>query len=155
MTGRKILHLVLGCLALALGAWIAVMALRSLVYLGRAGIFDGWTVAEVLLRFSGAAYFIWIGSRAIRRVGQEVPATKIGWGRLLLGVVFIYLQIKDLAVPSSRRFQPDNADEAFGMRIAGAIFLIAGVGLIFWAFRKKKSKPLHGPAAAASTESRF
>jgi hypothetical protein len=124
-----------------LGAWMAMGGVRAVFYTLRTQCFDPWFIADTMLRVAAAVFFIWVGARSIRRAGEEVPGTRIGWGRLLLGVVLIYVQIRDHFVPAPNALHPDNAGEAVGMQIMRAIFLIIGVVLIFAAFFKKPPQP--------------
>jgi hypothetical protein len=137
---NKIQHLVRGSLLLMFGAWMAAACIRAILYILRTQTFHAWFTGDTALRIAAAVFFMWVGARAIRRVGHEVPGTKIGWGRLLLGIVIIYVQIKQHFVPNPNALQPDNESQAAGMRVAGAIIFLAGVALIFAAFWKRKQK---------------
>jgi hypothetical protein len=135
---KKIQQLVRGSLLLMLGAWMATGTIRAIIYILRTQNFDSWFAGDTVVRIACSIFLIWVGARAVHHAGQELPRTKIGWGRLLLGVVFIYIQIRDYFVPAPDALQPDNANQAFGMRAMRAVFWIAGVALIFAAFLKKK-----------------
>jgi hypothetical protein len=117
---------------------MAMGNIRAIIYILRAQHFDSWFSADTFLRAASAVFFIWVGARAIRRVGQDVPGTRIGWGRLLLGTVLIYIQIRDHFVPAHDALQPDNGAQAVGMLIARAVSWIAGVVLILAAFLKRR-----------------
>lgn len=131
---------------------MAVGCIRAIIYVLQTQTLKSWFTADTTLRIAAAGFFIWVGSRAIRRYGQEVPATKVGWGRLLLGVVLVYIQVRDHFVPNPNALQPENVDQAFGMQVMSAIFLIIGAALIFFAFLKKKPEvqvPAESTASAA------
>ncbi|HEY6306206.1 MAG TPA: hypothetical protein VI488_07065 [Candidatus Angelobacter sp.] len=130
-----------GSLLLMLGAWMASECIRAVLYILRTQAFDSWFTADTALRIAAAVFFMWVGARRIRRVGQEVPGTKIGWGRLLLGISFIYANIRGHSAPTPGALQPDNASEAAGMQIMTALIYVAGVALIFGAFWRQKQKP--------------
>ena len=133
---------------------MAVGCIRAIIYVSQTQTLKSWFTADTTLRIAAAAFFVWVGSRAIRRYGQEVPPTKVGWGRLLLGVVLIYIQVRDHFAPNPKALQPENAGEALGMQVMSAIFLIVGVALIFWAFLKKKLKTQMPAESAASADYR-
>lgn len=138
---RPFQHLVRGSLGLMLGAWTGMWNVRAVFYALRAQYFAPWFMADTVLRIAAAVFFIWIGARSIRRAGEEVPRPRIGWGRLLLGVVFIYVQIKGHFAPAPNVLQPDNAGERVGMQAVSAIIWIVGVALILAAFSKKPPQP--------------
>jgi hypothetical protein len=155
--GKKTAELVRGSLLLVVGAWMAIGCIQAILYMVRTHTLDTWFTSDTALRIVVAAFFMWVGARAIRRVGQEVPGTKIGWGRLLLGVVLIYIQIREHFVPSPSGLQPDNESQAAGMQFMTALIYLAGVALIFAAFWKKKLKgaevlPEPSNSAAAQKE---
>lgn len=133
--------LIRGSFLLMIGAWMAMGIVRVVIHILRIQSIDSWFVADTVLRAAGALFFIWVGARAIRSAGQEIPATKIGWGRLLLGIVLIYIQIRDYFVPNPNNLQPNNAGEAFGMQTMRAVFYFAGMALIVAAFLKRKPQP--------------
>jgi len=135
---RKTQEVVRGSVLLVLGAWMSMGCIRVAIYIWSTQNFGPWIISDTMLRLVSAAFFIWVGARAIRRLGQDVPGTRVGWGRLLLGVVFIYIQIRDHFVPNPDALRPDNAGEAVGMQIMRTVFWIAGVALIFAAFLKKR-----------------
>jgi len=141
----KIERLVRGSLLLILGAWMAMGVIRFAFFILRIQNFSSWFIADTVLRAASALFFIWVGARAIRSVGQEIPATRIGWGRLLLGFVLIYIQIRDHFVPNPNNLQPNNAGEAFGMQTMRAVLCFAGVVLIVAAFLKRKPQPVNLP----------
>jgi hypothetical protein len=140
MNGKKTADLVRGSACLVLGAWMAAGNLRVIVYFLRIGGLGGWDIAETVLRSAASVYFIWVGARMIRRVSHKISKPRIGWGRLLLGIVIIYIEIKDQFVPNPSALRPDNADQAFGMQVMRALLLMAGVALIFAAFWQKKDR---------------
>jgi hypothetical protein len=139
---KKTSELVRGSLLLILGAWMAIGCIRAVFYILRTQTFGTWFTSDTALRIVAAMFFIWVGARAIRRVGQEVPGTKIGWGRLLLGVVLIYVQIREHFVPNPSALQPDNESQAAGMRAMSVVIYVAGAALIVGSFLKKKQKPV-------------
>jgi hypothetical protein len=138
---KKTPELVRGSLLLLVGAWVATGCIRAIFYILRTQTLDTWFTSDTALRIAVAMFFMWVGARAIRRVGQEVPGTRIGWGRLLLGVVLIYVQIREHFVPNPSALRPDNESQAAGMQFVTALIYLAGVALIFAAFRKKKLQP--------------
>jgi hypothetical protein len=56
--GKKTPHLVRGSMLLLLGAWMAVGNIRAVLYGLRMGTFDAWYIADTVIRFTGAAFFI-------------------------------------------------------------------------------------------------
>jgi hypothetical protein len=120
---------------------MAMGGVRAVLYILRTQSFDLWFIADTLLRVAAAIFFIWVGARSIRRAGEEVQETRIGWGRLLLGIVLIYVQIRDHFVPAPNALRPDNAGEAAGMQAMRVVFWIVGAALIFAAFFKKPPQP--------------
>lgn len=141
-THGKTGNLVRGCVLLLLGAWMGVGCIQAVLYILRTQIFDSWFTSDTALRIAAAAFFIWVGSRFIRRHGQEVSPTRIGWGRLLVGVVLIYVQVRDYFVPTPNLLKPDNESQAAGMRFVDGLIYLAGVALIVGAFLKRKHKPV-------------
>jgi hypothetical protein len=137
---QKRQQLVRGALLVVLGAWMGMGVLRVVIYMLRTPNLDPWFIADNALRTAAALFFLWVGARAIRSIDHEVPGTKLGWGRLLLGIVLIYIQIRDHFVPSPNSVQMLQANETLGMRIARTMCWIAGVALILAAFVKNKSQ---------------
>ena len=121
---------------------MAIRCIQAILYIVRTHTLDTWFTSDSALRIVVAVFFMWVGARAIRRVGQEVLGTKIGWGRLLLGAVLIYIQIREHFVPNPSALQPDNESQAAGMRLMSGLIYLAGVALMVGAFLKKKQKPV-------------
>jgi hypothetical protein len=131
----KTSYLVRGSVFLLLGAWMAVENIRFVLYGLRTGTLVRWYISDTALRFIAAVFFMWLGSRAIRRAGQEVPPTKIGWARLLVGISFIYADLRGQFFPSPGSLQPENADKAITVLV-----YLAGVALVIAAFLRLRTK---------------
>lgn len=84
-----------------------------------------------------ATLFMFAGARAVRQAGQEVAATKIGWGKLLLGTFLIYAAIRGIFAPIRGSLQPDATDT-----VIAALFFLGGGALIVAAFWKKRATPV-------------
>ena len=139
MTGKKIAYLLLGCICLLLGAWAAMTAIRFGLSLKE---FSYWDVADIIRFLLVAIYFFWAGARSLRHASEEVPKPRIGWGKLLLGSILIYVEIKQQLLPASNRYHADNEAQTAGMLFARILLYLAGVALIIAAFWRKKSRQL-------------
>jgi hypothetical protein len=133
VSDKKIEQLVLGSLLIAVGAWGATVCVRSVYYILRTQSFKTWLTADTTGRIGIAVFLLWTGARAIRRVGHEVPPTRIGWGRLLL--TFIYADIRGYFAPGPGTIKPEGID------VITVLFLLVGLALIVAAFWTKKIKP--------------
>lgn len=132
----KTSYLVRGSALLLLGAWMAVGNIRFVLYGLRTGTLVHWYISDTALRFIAAAFFMWLGARAIRRAGQEVPPTKIGWARLLLGVLFIYAEMRAQFFSTPGSLQPENGGESAVTHVTNGLIYLAGIALIIAAFSR-------------------
>ena len=145
----KTSYLVRGSVLLLLGAWMAVGNIRFVLYGLRTGTLVGWYISDTALRFIATVFFMWLGARAIRRAGQEVPPTKIGWARLLVGISLIYADLRGQFFPSPG-FRPENADKAITVLI-----YLAGLALVIsalWRLRPKKAAILQKPGNSMASK---
>jgi hypothetical protein len=150
VNGKKIRLLVLGSLSILAGALLGAGSIRAVGRELRVGALGAWEIADTVLRLVVAAYFVWIGVRAIRRVDEDVVPTKIGWGRALLGVTFLYANIRGHFVPNPRALQPDNEIQSATMQFMTGLLYLVSIGLIIAGFHKKQQP--HKPAATLPEE---
>jgi hypothetical protein len=151
----KTSYLVRGSVLLLLGAWMAAGNIRFVLYGLRTGTLVHWYISDTALRFIAAVFFMWLGARAIRRAGQEVPPTKIGWARLLLGVLFIYAEMRAQFFPTPGSLQPENAGESAITRVTTVLIYLAGVALVFAAFgrlRPGNGSILQNPSSSTASK---
>jgi hypothetical protein len=145
----KTSYLVRGSALLVLGAWMAVGNIRFVLYGLRTGTLVHWYVADTVLRLIAAVFFIWLGARAIRRAGQEVPPTKIGWARLLLGISFIYADLRGQFFPSPGSVRPEGADAITVLvYLAGLVLVLSAL----WRLRPKKAAILQNPGNSMASK---
>ena len=130
MRAKRIAVGMLGVLALAGGILLSAFLFRRLV-LYHIGNF--WAIADVAIDFVISAYLIWLAVRALRwTAGRPFDmSNKVKWGRVVLGVTFVYAEIKNYVFPNtSRLLQPSNETQAESMKFMAIVLTIVGMWLI-------------------------
>lgn len=143
MANKKPLHLFLGIVLIFLGAWFGFTVARVLFNLIRnpGGFSNPWLVGNLFLTAALGVFCIWIGSREFQRAtGQDVKELRFRWGRMLAGTYLVFFSLQSHFSPSPSDLKADNADQAFGMRIATISVVLAGMFLIAYSFKPRKSQ---------------
>lgn len=124
-----------GVLALVAGACLAALLIRVLIL---RHLPDLWRVARDLLLASWSVYFIQLGLRSVRYGDSlEKPATKLGWGRMLLGVQLIFLVAQVYFNPTPNLPQPSNEVQAVGFNGAAIAISVGGLALLMRGIRNR------------------
>jgi hypothetical protein len=144
--------------------WLAVIAGYGLALLLIRGIFIGitrgfgsgrsqafWILLGYLLFFALAVYLFNAGRRALSIAkGFPRPRARFGWGRILMGAIFLYSSAVDHfhLLPGARaikRLEPSNPTQASAMNFT-AIAIAAGCVLLIFSgiwrgFRRDATEP--------------
>ena len=143
MTIRKSLHFFCGITLILLGAWFAFIVARTAFNLIRdSELFSNpWFIGNLVLSAVLGAFCIWMGSRELQRAtGQDVTQPRFRWGRMLAGTYLVFSSLETHFSPSPGALKADNADQEFGMRIATIFMVLAGMFLIAYSFRPRKTQ---------------
>ena len=131
-TKHRILQL-LAIAGLASSCLLGLLVLRRL-FLGHIG--DIWAAMDLLFVCGLIAYLISAGIRGMRWAkGQgTVGIGQIKWGRVYLGSLLIFVEIKNHWHPAPNLLKPSNEAQAAGMTAAaiglvflGACLLVSGI----------------------------
>jgi hypothetical protein len=116
------------------GAFLSFVIFRRLFLFHLEG---HWVIADLIVIGFVSAYFIFLAIRVLRwsmgRPSDE--GTKIKWGRVVLGLVFTYGQIKVYAFPDAPTLlQPSNETQALTMKVMGPVMVLIGLWLFVSGF---------------------
>jgi hypothetical protein len=70
-----------------------------------------------------------------------VLKSKFRWGKLLAGAFIAFFALESHFVPSPNALKADNAAQAAGMQGATILMVLAGLALMAFAFKPRKSAP--------------
>lgn len=143
MTAKKSLHFFCGIILILLGAWVGFIAARvTFTLIRNVELFSNpWLIGILLLRAVLSAFCIWIGSREFQRAtGQDVKEPRFRWGRMLAGTCLVFFSLRAQFSPGPTDLKADNADQEFGMRIETIFMVLAGMFLIAYSFRPRKTQ---------------
>ena len=145
MANKKSVHFFLGIVLVLLGAWFGFIVARAAFNLIRniEGFSNLWLIGDLVIRIGLAAFCVWMGTREFQRAtGQDIKTPKFRWGRMLAGTWLVLSSLESHIAPSPNAFKADNESEAAGMLIATMLMVLAGMFLIAYSFKPRKSQPL-------------
>ena len=131
----------LGWLSLIAGYGLALLLVRG-VYIGTNRGFGAtrsqafWIVLGYLLFLGLAVYLFTLGRRALTTAkGSPLPKTRFGWGRIVLGAIFLYSYAVDHfhLIPGRaviKRLEPTNETQAVTMKVTAIIIALGCLALI-------------------------
>jgi hypothetical protein len=127
-TKHRILQ-ILAIAGLASGCLLGLLVLRRL-FLGHLG--NVWAVMDLLFVCGLIAYLISASIRGIRWAkGQgTVGNGQIKWGRVYLGALLIFVEIKNHWHPAPNLLKPSNEAQAAGMTTAAIALVFLGTWLV-------------------------
>ena len=137
--------LVLGCLAVIAGCFLALMLIRALIFRPIASL---WMLADDLLFAALAIYLFYVGRRGIAYArGTRKPKARFGWGRILLGAILLYSSANaHFHLTPTRQIikplAPSNPTQALAMNATTIVLAIGYVVLILsglWAGLRRKN----------------
>jgi hypothetical protein len=133
----------LGIAALIISCLIVLLVLRVMV-LGR--IATIWSATDLILDFAFAAYLLSVGIRSIHWSRGQGPATsaRIKWGRVFLGYLMIYIEVKDHFHPAPNLLRPSNQTQAAAMNATAIALMLLGAWLIVSGVISKFKGQVHG-----------
>lgn len=143
MTIRKTLHFFCAIILILLGAWFGFIVARTAFNLIRSSeLFSNpWFIGNLVLSAILGAFCVWMGSREFQRgTGQNVKQPRFRWGRMLAGTYLVFSSLEAQFSPSAGALKAENADQEFGMRIATIFMVLAGMFLIAYSFRPRKTQ---------------
>ena len=119
----------LGAAAMLCGAVFDLLVIRTLAF---RHVEDIWGWEDLLFAAAFAAYLFWVGVRAMRWARGEIPITlvRIKWGRIFLGSLLVYNEIKNFLHPAANLLRPSNSTQAQAMKATEIGFAVLGVYLI-------------------------
>ena len=135
---------ILGWVSALAGYGLALLLIRG-VYLGvtrgfgTAPLQAFWVALGYLIFFGLAVHLIMVGRRALSITQGNSPSkARFGWGRIILGAIFLYGNIADrfhlLPVNSASHFrhlEPTNPTQATSMKVTAIVIALSCVLLIF------------------------
>ncbi|HSZ61379.1 MAG TPA: hypothetical protein VK828_06260 [Terriglobales bacterium] len=141
MDARRRGILILGWLAVVAGYGLALVLIRG-IFIGVTGGFGAgrpqaiWLLFGYLLFFAVAVYLFNLGRRAISFAnGNPRPKAQFGWGRILLGSIFLYSSAVDHfhIFPAGRfkHLEPTNHTQAVTMKVTALVIALGCILLIF------------------------
>ncbi len=145
MANKKSLHFFLGIVLILLGAWFGLVVARTALTLIRntEGFLNPWLIGNLVLRIGLGAFCVWMGSREFQRATrQDVKEPRFRWGRMLAGTWLVFSSLESHIAPSPNAFKADNDAQAAGMLIATIVMVLAGMFLIAYSFKPRKSQPI-------------
>jgi len=125
---------ILGWLSIIAGYGLALLLIRG-IFIGIKGGFGAerwqafWIVLVYLLFFAIAVYLFSVGRRALSIAkGRPRPRARFGWGRILLGAIYLYgagvVHFHLIPVRSVKVLDPTNETQALSVIAVGSILLI-------------------------------
>lgn len=131
---------IFGWLSVIAGYGFALLLIRG-TFIGIPGGFAGrpgalWLILSYLLFLGVAVYLFAVGRRAISIAkGSPRPKMRFGWGRMLLGAVFIFgaanTQFHLLGTRQLKQLEYENQTQAVAGNVTTIVLLIGCVFLIF------------------------
>jgi hypothetical protein len=131
---------ILGWLSLVAGYGLALFLIRG-IFIGITGGFGAhrsqvfWVVLGYLLYFALAIYLFTLGRRTLAFArGCPQPRTRFGWGRILLGSIFLYgFAVNNYHLIPARRIknlEPANETQVVAAKITAIILALVCIVLI-------------------------
>jgi hypothetical protein len=131
---------ILGGLAIVAGYGLGLLLIRG-TFVGITRRFNAaasqatWILLGYSLFVAVAAYLFFVGRRALSKAKElPRPESRFGWGRMLLGAIFLYSSAVDhfhLIPPRGiRRLEPTNETQAIAMNITDIIIAFGCILLI-------------------------
>ena len=132
---------VLGWLALVVGYGLALLLIRG-VYLGTTRGFGAgrsqalWIVLGYLLFLGLAIYLFTLGRRTLSVAkGSPRPKVRFGWGRIILGTIFLYSSAVSHfhLIPVRQRINqlaPTNETQAVAMKATAILLAVGCIALV-------------------------
>jgi hypothetical protein len=121
---------VLGWLSLIAGAGFALLLIRG-IYTGFTRGFGAsrsqaiWIALGYVLCFAFAAYLVCVGRHAISLAkGLLPPKARFGWGRIILGAIFLYFNAARHFHLIPAHFKPSPSNLTEGVIFIGCVLLI-------------------------------
>jgi hypothetical protein len=145
VANKKSLHFFWGIVLILLGAWFGFIVARVTFNLIRnpGGFPSPWLIGNLLLLITWSIFSVWVGSREFQRAtGQKVKEPRFRWGRMLAGIYLVFGSLKSHFSPNPNDLKADNESQAVGMRIATLLMVLAGMLLVAYSFKPRKSQPL-------------
>lgn len=147
MANKKPLHLFLGIVLILPGALFGLIVAKVISNLigNPGGFLNPWLIGEQVVRIGLGIFCVWIGSREFQRAtGQEVKEPRFHWGRMLAGTYLVFFSLKSHFSPSPKDLKANNDAEAAGMMMATILMMLAGMLLVAYSVKPRKSQPLEG-----------
>jgi hypothetical protein len=140
MTIKRAGMYALGWLSIITGYGLSLALFRG-VYLGITRGFRAdhsqalWIVLGYLLFLGLAVYIFIFGRRTLSTAkGNPPPPARFGWGRILLGTIFLYSSAVDhfhlMPAGPIKRMEPSNETQAVGMTFATIVLVAACCALV-------------------------
>jgi multisubunit Na+/H+ antiporter MnhC subunit len=131
---------ILGWLSITAGYGLALLLIRG-IFLGITRGFGAvpsqafGILLGYLLFFALAVYLFTVGRRALSNAkGSPRPRARFGWGRILLGVTFLYGSAVDhfhlIPVRSVKHLEPANETQAVAMQVTTIVIALGCILLI-------------------------
>jgi hypothetical protein len=150
---------ILGWLSLVAGYGLALLLIRG-IFLGITRGFGAgrsqavWILLAYLLFFALAVYLFNVGRRALSIAkGRPRPKARFGWGRMLLGAIFLFsYSARYFHLIPARAFkglEPSNQTEALAMNVS-AIVVAAGCILLIFSGMWRGFRPRRAEVNACS-----
>jgi hypothetical protein len=155
MANKKPLHLFLGIVLILLGALFGLIVAKvTFDVIRNPGRFlNPWLIGEQVVRIGLGTFCVWIGRREFQRAtGQDVKEPRFRWGRMLAGTWLVFYSLESHIAPSPNDLKADNESEAAGMLIATMLTVLAGMFLIAYSFKPRKSQPLETMSQSNSAQ---
>jgi hypothetical protein len=132
---------ILGWLSLILGCVLTLLLIRG-IFIGITRGFGAarsqafWIFVGYLLFFAFAVYLFTIGLRALSNAkGSPRPRARFGWGRILLGAIFLYASGVDhfslIPARGLNHLEPTNETQAVAMKVTAILIALGCILLIF------------------------
>lgn len=132
---------ILGWLSIIAGYGFALLLIRG-IFLGITRGFGAVPSQALgialgyLLFFALAVYLFTVGRRALAIAkGSPRPRARFGWGRMLLGAVFLYGSAVDhfhlIPVHGVKHLEPTNETQAVAMKVTAVVIALGCILLMF------------------------
>jgi hypothetical protein len=140
---------VLGNAAIVVACLLCLLFLRGLAV---RHVHSFWDAADFLFFFGFVAYLLFAGLRATRWGKEErvAPGGRVKWGRLYLGSLIVYIQVKNYFNPAPDLLQASNETQAQAMKATAFVFFMLGVYLVATCLKPAVPKR-EGPQEAQHT----
>ena len=132
----------LGIAGLSSGCLLGLLMLRRLFFWRTA---DLWAAIDFIFVCGFVAYLISLGIRAIRWAKDHGTSRnrQIKWGRVYLGALLIFIEIKNHFHPAPNLLKPSNQGEAAGMIVAAIALALLGAWLVVSGITSRFKPQIH------------